>query len=1061
MAVDKRLLLVDGHSLANRAFYALPPLTASDGTPTGAIFGFLSMLFRFLSEKRPSHVAIAFDLPGPTFRHVEYAEYKAQRKPPPPEFSAQIPILKEVLDVLRLPRVEMEGYEADDIIGTLASKWKQCGGSVTILSGDRDCLQLVDDSVAAILPIKGISQVREYNPQSVREDLGISPDQVRDYKALRGDASDNIPGVKGIGEKTATALLQQFGTLDKVYERIEDVSPAKVKNLLLAGRDMAFLSRTLATIDMSVPLDPCDLEDELAWRPPDLGQVKALFSKIELHTLVPRVSALVAEALGTSPAEKAAPEGSRETRQDRRQARQDSGDAHRDSPEARRDSGDAHRDSPEARQESGQAHPGPRAGEEQPAPAVQEDREPAVSPVHRQAALGFSEPESAQRAETRTPQGAGAEAETLLPQLESGLARAEDALVIDDEERLEAFAEDVRSTGMLGIYAVVEEITRNFSYPPVIGVSSGRLFGTIKVAKEGAAQAGVADVEAAKPGVAGPGANEPRVAQERLAEAGAATTHALPGPKTEIMSPRGVTEETLWKYLGPLLVAPEIAKIGFDLKWVLTLCFKRGITLRGKLFDVLIAAYLLDPTRTNYRLDDLVRKYSGMEMPEVPRDRGEASQQDALMAHLSVGAHACLAIANPCRADLEHAGLVSLAYDVEFPLIEVLAAMEATGIKPDLALGASIRESFADALRVLEDSIYNMAGEKFNLGSPKQLSHVLFERLGLEPTKKTKTGWSTDAEVLEALSLQHELPAKILEYRQYAKLKSTYLDVLEEVTNPTTGRIHSTFHQTVTATGRLSSSEPNLQNIPVRGDLGRSLRRIFIPEEGRLFLASDYSQIELRIMAHMAGDPSMIDAFRRGEDIHTRTASEIFGVPVDKVDYDLRSKAKAVNFGIIYGISEFGLARNTGVTMGEARMFIESYFARYPKVREFMDRSIETARQYGYVTTILGRRRAIPEINSRIRARRGFAERTAINTPIQGSAADIIKLAMVRIFERLKKEGLLSRLILQVHDELIFEIPPEEESHMMELVRSEMECVISLKVPLQVEIDVGKSWFEV
>lgn len=437
------------------------------------------------------------------------------------------------------------------------------------------------------------------------------------------------------------------------------------------------------------------------------------------------------------------------------------------------------------------------------------------------------------------------------------------------------------------------------------------------------------------------------------------------------------------------------------------------------------------------------------------------SYDDRLAAHLSAGAHACLGIANACRAELEHAGLVSLAQDVEFPLIEVLAAMEATGIKPDLALGKTIRKSFADALRVLEDSIYAMAGEKFNLDSPKQLSRILFENLGLKPIKKTKTGWSTDAEVLEALSLEHELPAKILEYRQYAKLKSTYLDVLEEVTNPTTGRIHSTFHQTVTATGRLSCSEPNLQNIPVRGDLGRSLRRIFIPGEGRLLLSSDYSQIELRIMAHMSGDPTMIDAFTRGEDIHTRTASEIFGVPVDSVDYDLRSKAKAVNFGIIYGISDFGLARNTGVTIGEARTFIEAYFARYPRIREFMDRSIETARQYGYVTTILGRRRAIPDINSRIRARRGFAERTAINTPIQGSAADIIKLAMVRIYRRLKEEGLLSRLILQVHDELIFEIPPEEETTMRELVRREMEDVISLKVPLKVEIDVGKSWFDV
>lgn len=1001
--VDKRLLLVDGHSLANRAFYALPPLTASGGTPTGAVFGFLSMLFRFLSEKRPSHVAIAFDLPGPTFRHVQYAEYKAQRKPAPPEFSAQIPVLKEVLDVLRLPRIEMQGYEADDIIGTLSLKWKQCGGPVTILSGDRDCLQLVDDTVAAILPVKGISQVKEYNPDSVREDLGVRPDQIRDYKALCGDSSDNIPGVRGIGEKTAASLLQQFDSLDEVYERIEEVESARVRNLLMANKDTAFLSRELATIDRSVPLDPCDLEDELAWRVPDFEEVKALFAKMEFHTLVPRISALIDALRKDQPAHEAHAEDDRKGQ-----------------PEGSR---------------KGQPASG-REGE-RPGLTVSADKSPDdLIPRHeegptvaRQAALGIAEPaEPTVPTEPDGPDERGVTPpalsqgpDTPLPHLilDPEFFRHQNARVIDDEIGLKAFAEEVRSTGMLGVYAANDEVTRTFSYPPVIGVSSGKSFGTINV---------------------------------KLAANVAQGGTVSPAD--------GVAEDTLWDYLAPLLVSPDIVKIGFDLKWMFTLCFKRGITLRGTFFDVLIAAYLIDPTRSNYRLEDLVRKYTAVELPEIPTEKPPASPA-ALRAHLAAGAHACLGIAKACRAELQHAGLASLAHDVEFPLIEVLAAMEAIGIKPDLELGRTIRKSFADALRVLEDSIYAMAGEKFNLGSPKQLSHILFERLGLKPIKKTKTGWSTDAEVLEALSLEHELPAKILEHRHYAKLKSTYLDVLEDVTNPTTGRIHSTFHQTVTATGRLSSSEPNLQNIPVRGELGRSLRRIFVPEEGRLFLASDYSQIELRIMAHMAGDPTMIDAFSRGEDIHTRTASEIFGVPIDRVDYDLRSKAKAVNFGIIYGISDFGLARNTGVSIGEARMFIEAYFARYPKIREFMDRSIQAAREYGFVTTILGRRRSIPDINSRIRARRGFAERTAINTPIQGSAADIIKLAMVRIYRRLKEEGLMSRLILQVHDELIFEIPPEEEAVMRELVRSEMEGVINLKVPLKVEIDVGKSWFDV
>lgn len=910
--VEKRLLLVDGHSLANRAFYALPPLTASDGTPTGAVFGFLSMLCRFLAEKRPTHVAIAFDLPAPTFRHTKFAEYKAQRKPSPPEFNVQIPLIKQVLDVLGIRCVELEGYEADDIIGTLSRKWKECGLQVTILSGDKDCLQLVDDSVQAILPVKGISQVREYGPDTVKADMGIRPDQVRDYKALRGDASDNIPGVKGIGEKTAVSLLSEYDNLDQIYARLSEVKPAKVQNLLAAGKDMAFLSRELATIDTGAPLDPCDAEKEFEWLGPDVDEVRKFFTKMEFHTLIPRIVALAEQVKGVS-----------------------------------KDGGvDAEK---------------PSAGEHQ-----------AEHP---------------------------AETHGTSMSLITSPDEHEQVTVIDDEQKMRAFAQEVADTRKLGIYAVVEEITKEFLWPKEIGVSSGKTSGVVRLGDQ----------------------------------------------------------EVIWRCLSPLLVDAGIEKIGFDLKWVFALCFKRGVTPRGDFFDILIAAYLLDPTRTNYKISDIVRKYAGLEMPDIP----SPVQDGETDRHLAAGAKYCLSIADACRAELQDSGLSSLAQDVEFPLIEVLAAMEAVGIKADLDLGKSIREGFADALRVLENRIYAAAGEEFNLGSPKQLSHVLFDKLGLKPIKKTKTGYSTDAEVLEALSLEHELPAKILEYRQYAKLKSTYLDVLEKVINPSTGRIHSTFHQTVTATGRLSSSEPNLQNIPVRGDLGRSLRRIFVPEGGRLFLASDYSQIELRIMAHMADDPSMIDAFVRGEDIHTRTASEIFGVSPDKVDPDLRSKAKAVNFGIIYGISDFGLARNTGVSRSEARTFIEAYFARYPKVREFMDSSIRKARQFGYVTTILGRRRSIPEIDSRVRAKRGFAERTAINTPIQGSAADIIKLAMVRIYRRMRREQLISRLILQVHDELIFEIPPGEEDLMRALVRDEMEGAIKLKVPLKVDIDVGKSWYDV
>jgi DNA polymerase-1 len=992
----KRLLLVDGNSLANRAFYALPPLSTNEGQPTGAVFGFLTMLFRFIAEKKPTHVAVAFDHPSPTFRHAEFTEYKATRKPAPQEFKVQIPLLKEVLDALRLQHIELPGYEADDIIGTLARKWEDRDLPVTVLSGDKDCLQLVDEDVEAILPVRGITQVREYKPDTVRMDMGIVPSQVRDFKALAGDSSDNIPGVKGVGEKTAVSLLQKYKDLDDIYEHLAEITPAKVQKLLAANKEAAFLSRRLATIDTKAPLPESDAD--LVWTGPDLEKARALLTRLQFHTLVPRLASLagggegIASSAGQVPG--TLPFG--------------------ETPEGLARQAETGAETPQ--EGSVEATPGSATGDISAATETQLGA-PVAVPAGEQA--------------------------TGLRQ------RPGETRVIASERDLAAFAQEVLRAGRLGIYSGVEEITKDFLWPEAIGVSAGN--GPCLIRLEGNREA---------------------------------------------------NQEVLWRHLQPVLVSPQVSKVGFDLKWVLTLCFKRGITPAAPSFDVVVAAYLLDPTRTTYRLDDLVRKYTGAEIPEMPSTKDRAARSagetgdlakggaeaegmreglrkeaetvvsgaaggglfagaDAAGQHFAAGADACFAVAEGCRRDLEDAGLTRLAEDVEFPLIEVLAAMEAVGMRVDLELGRSIRQGFADALITIEESIYNIAGEKFNLGSPKQLAHLLFEKLNLTPIKKTKTGYSTDAEVLETLSAEHELPAKILDYRQYAKLKSTYLDVLEDVINPATGRIHSTFHQTVTATGRLSSSEPNLQNIPVRGELGRSIRRIFIPADGRLFLAADYSQIELRIVAHMADDPGMIDAFARGEDIHARTASEIFGVPMDKVDGDLRSKAKAVNFGIIYGISDYGLARNTGVSRAEARSFIEMYFARYPKVKEYMDAAIEKARKDGYVATILGRRRAIPDIDSRIRAKRGFAERTAINTPIQGSAADIIKLAMVRIYRRLREDGLLSRLILQVHDELVFEIPPSEEEQMQVLVRREMEGAMQLKVPVKVDIDVGKSWYDV
>jgi len=898
----KKLLLVDGNSLANRAFYALPPLFTSKGVPTNGIFGFLTMLFRFIEERKPDFIVCAFDHPSPTFRHLEFREYKGTRKPAPEDFKKQIPLLKNVLDALNVAHVELAGFEADDIIATLCQEYGARGFSIIVLSGDRDCLQLVNEKVKAILPVRGITTVTEYDRDTVKKNLGIFPEQIPDFKGLAGDSSDNIPGVKGVGQKTAVSLLQKYGNLENIFAHLSEIRPQRVQDLLRNGKDSAFLSKKLATVKKDVPVS-ISVED-FCLRAPDLEKTRSLFSELEFHSLLRRLKNLKDNSILS----------------------QDTGS--------------------------------------------QEDIQAKANPKN-------------------------------------------EVRLIDTEEKLKVLRDRILRAGKVSIYANAEKITKDFLWPKSIGVSPG----------EGA--------------------------------------YLICFPENFC-----AYQDLLWKYLGPVLTNKEIEKIGFYQKWLYTLCFKKGIPLLGFKFDILVATYLLDPTRTTYRLEDIIKKYAGIDIPpslqSLPKgERQNPQAQKIHLEHLAQGALASFHAIRGLKRDLEENGLKKLAEEVEFPLIEVLASMEATGVGVDLEVGRSLRKSFAEQLMELETTIYRMAGEVFNLSSPKQLSHILFEKLKLPPIKKTKTGYSTDAEVLETLSLEHELPRKILEYRHYAKLKSTYLDVLEDVVNPATGRVHSTFHQTVTATGRLSSSEPNLQNIPVRGELGKLIRKVFVPSPGRLFLASDYSQIELRLMAHIAEDPSLIDAFRRGEDIHTSTVSEIFGVPIDEVTPELRSRAKAVNFGVIYGISDYGLARNTGVSRTEAKKFIEAYFDRYPKVKEYMDRIVEKARRDGYVETILGRRRLIPEINSRIRRKRGFAERTAINTPIQGSAADIIKLAMVRIYRRLCKEGLVSRMILQVHDELIFEVLAEEEEYMRNLVKEEMESVMDLKVPLEVQIDVGKSWYDV
>lgn len=901
--MGRRLLLVDGNSLVNRAFYALPPLSTGSGVPTGAVYGFLTMLLRFLAEKDPSHIVVAFDHPSPTFRHSMFDGYKKTRKPTPESLVVQMPVVKDVLTALNLPQMECPGYEADDIIGTLAKAGKQQGLAVTILTGDRDCLQLLDHTVEVVLPVRGISQVREYMPGTVEEEMGITPSLIVDLKALAGDSSDNIPGIRGIGEKTALSLLKRYGSLDGVYANLSEISPARVQKLLREGRDIAFLCKELATIDTDSPV-PCQVAG-FVWQRPSREQVSGIFSSLEFHSLLPRFNTL-------------------------------------------------------------------------------------LSPDRQWLDLHVVGDGEAQR--------------------------ARHTLVIRTREQLSGFCREAMDAGQVAIYMVPPDVQseteRAAVWPSMIGVSCGHDRSVI----------------------------------------------CLKGD-------RGKYQDAMWELFAPLFANEQVAKTGFDLKWLFALLFGKGIRARGEFFDVLVASYLLDPTRAAYNLSDIARTHSAVEVSPLSsskkREGDSGEEVSDLAVHMALGAAACLEIAPHLKRKLEDDGLMKLAREVEFPLTRVLAAMEVTGVGVDLRLARLIREEFGSLLQSLEGSIYELAGEEFNVASPKQLSGILFDKLKMKPVKKTKTGYSTDAGVLEVLSQDHQLPGKVLEYRHYAKLKSTYLDSLEDAVNPVTGRVHTTLHQTVTATGRLSSSDPNLQNIPVRGDEGRSLRRIFVASPGKLLLASDYSQVELRIMAHVSRDPTLIDAFCRGDDIHARTASEIFGVPMAEVTPDLRSKAKAVNFGVIYGISDFGLSRNAGVTREEAREFIDAYFARYPFVKRYMELTVLQARRDRYVATLFGRRRPIPDIDSRIRQRRAFAERTAINTPIQGSAADIIKLAMVRIYRRLEREKLRSRLILQVHDELIFEFPEDEEARLRKLVREEMEGAAALKVPLRVDIDVGKSWYDV
>lgn len=867
-----KFVIIDGSSLVHRAFYALPLLTTVSGQYTNAAYGFTTMLVKLLTDIKPDAVAVAFDKGRITFRNHAYSEYKAHRKPTPAELSEQFPLVKEILQAFHIRVLEEAGYEGDDIIGTLAVKAVQADCDVVIVTGDRDALQLIGPNTKVMLTKKGISDMEIFDAEAFRNKYQINSNQLIDLKGLMGDTSDNIPGVPGIGEKTATKLVAEFGSVENLLHNIDHVSGKKLQENLRAHQDMAVLSKKLATIACDMALEFTLVEFKYV---PDSAALRELFKQFEFKSLLLRMDEIF---------------------------------------------------------------PG------------NETAEPSAGNFFEQ------------------------------------------CVVTADEERIAELVAAVREQANLLFYPVLQGVIPELSFMGM-AVWDG--------------------------------------------------TEAVYIPAKS----RG------WSQVIQLLNDDAVQKITYDAKSVCNACRQEGILLSGLAFDVLLGAYLLDPTAAEYPLRMLTAKY----LNGFPILQPEQEKDAPTIACWAVAAVASLY--PEIAASLKASKLENLYREIELPLVDILSAMENYGITIDEERLQVMSEEIAVRIDELLQEIYSLAGEKFNVNSTKQLGVLLFDKFQLPVIKKTKTGYSTDAEVLEKLSGAHPVIDCLLEYRMLTKLKSTYLDGLAGLVDSGTERIHTTFNQTVTATGRLSSSEPNLQNIPIRTDIGRKIRELFIPGEGFDYIMSaDYSQIELRILAHMSQDEGLIDAFKHSQDIHTRTAAEVFGVAMSEVTPELRSRAKAVNFGIVYGISDYGLSRDIGVTRKEAGQYIESYFARYHGVKKFIDTVVSHAHTHGYVTTMFGRRRYLPEINSSNFNQRSFAERTAMNTPIQGTAADIIKKAMIDVYSKLTERKLRSRILLQVHDELLLEVPADEVDMVSELVKRSMEQAVVLAVPMIVDVKIGKNW---
>ncbi|MCS5620704.1 MAG: DNA polymerase I [Nitrospinaceae bacterium] len=892
MSKPKSLYLIDGSSYIFRAYYGIRQfLSTSKGFPTNALYGFINMLQKVVKDEKPDYLAVTFDSKEKTFRHEMYADYKANREAPPEDLAKQFPYFEPLVHAFNIHSVRVPGYEADDIMGTLAKKGAEEGLQVVIVSGDKDMMQLIGPDIRMLDTMKN----KWFDIEGVEEKFGVPPDRVVEVMGLMGDSSDHIPGVKGVGPKTATELIRKFGSIEELYERIDEVDKQKLREKLVQDKEMALLSRQLVTINSSMELE-FKLED-LKLKPSNITELKKLFSEFEFSSLL---------------------------------------------------------------------------GE------LEDNSDPVVS------------------------------SPAIASQYDTLLTEADFERWLKQLKKSKIFALDLETTNLRPVRA------------RVVGISFS-------------CEEGVACY--------------------------------IPLGHRYLGVPDQLALDWVIKKLKPILEDPQIKKVGQNIKYDLIVLRNEGVDLRGIAFDTMLASYILNPSGRRHNMDALAQNYLGHTTIKYKDVVGTASKEigfdevdvERATEYAAEDADITWRLYEKLSSLLQGDDL-QLFQDLELPLLEVLAEMEIHGMKLDQKhlqnLSTIIEGKIEDHIK----KIHSIAGEEFNINSPKQLSVILFEKLGLPVIKKTKSGYSTDVTVLEQLAEEHDLPEVVLAYRQLGKLKSTYVDALQDEIFSKTGRVHTSFNQTVAATGRLSSSNPNLQNIPIRTEMGREIRKAFIAEGNNHLLSADYSQVELRILAHLSGDEALIEAFQMGEDIHTRTACEIFGTSADRLDAEARRMAKAVNFGIVYGLSAFGLSRQLKIYPREAKKFIDQYFALYKKVKVYMEETVAEAKEVGFTQTLMNRKRYMPDLESQNRQLREAAGRVAINSPVQGSAADLIKLAMIRLAQKIREKKLKSRMILQVHDELVFECPEEEEQEMRALVKKEMESVVPLKVPLVVDMGWGKNW---